>query len=328
MANPSASRTYSCTTRRRPTIPRVGRCRSNSHAPCSAPMWCRLRQHLHPGVPNLTLVTPYRGADASTVLLSMERLLVSPAHERTSTAPKSAGASDSGRTAVPTRTKSSITGFPAPLEYDSGNSSRGSTCAGKRSLPNFQGGAGRGTPARPSSRLALRVMSRAPHRPHEGAKVRRNRMARSLSQRFIGTPGPGTLHRFLRNRGVRSIGVAVTDIEVVTGDIPISFLLGRRHLLPAAARWSPATRSTGLEGGAQEGRSKLASDLFGAPRTTSCGRTQVFDVGIPDKFVRLADLANRPIRCVGAVQPGQPSRDWNRRNISAADGRDRMASPP
>jgi len=136
--------------------------------------------------------------------------------------------------------------------------------------------------------------------PMRGPRFRCNPTARSVSPP-ASAPRARTFHR-PGQIAADQLGVAVTDVDVVTGDTD-QFYWGAGTF---------ASRGAVVAGNAVNEASKvvrkkalkLASDLFECAEETSCSRRQSLDRRIPEKIRqprRSSTLAN-PMR--GAVQPG------------------------
>ena len=138
--------------------------------------------------------------------------------------------------------------------------------------------------------------------PYEGAKVQVQSNGKVSVATGIGTQGQGHFTVFAQI-AADQLGVAVTDVDVVTGDTD-QFYWGAGTF---------ASRGAVVAGNAVNEASKvvrkkalkLASDLFEcAEEDLVLEDGKVSIVGIPEKFVRLGDLANQANPMRGAVQPG------------------------
>ncbi len=138
--------------------------------------------------------------------------------------------------------------------------------------------------------------------PYEGAKVQVQSNGKVSVATGIGTQGQGHFTVFAQI-AADQLGVAVTDVDVVTGDTD-QFYWGAGTF---------ASRGAVVAGNAVNEASKvvrkkalkLASDLFECSEedlVLEDGKVSI--VGIPEKFVRLGDLASRANPMRGAVQPG------------------------
>jgi CO/xanthine dehydrogenase Mo-binding subunit len=138
--------------------------------------------------------------------------------------------------------------------------------------------------------------------PYEGAKVHVQSNGKVSVATGIGTQGQGHF-TVLAQIAADQLGVAVTDIDVVTGDTD-QFYWGAGTF---------ASRGAVVAGNAVNEASKvvrkkalkLASDLFEcAEEDLVLEGGKVSIVGIPEKFVMLGDLARQANPMRGAVQPG------------------------
>jgi aerobic carbon-monoxide dehydrogenase large subunit len=138
--------------------------------------------------------------------------------------------------------------------------------------------------------------------PYEGAKVQVQSNGKVSVATGIGTQGQGHFTVFAQI-AADQLGVAVTDVNVVTGDTD-QFYWGAGTF---------ASRGAVVAGNAVNEASKvvrkkalkLASDLFECSEddlVIEDGKVSI--VGIPEKFVKLGDLANRANPMRGAVEPG------------------------
>jgi len=138
--------------------------------------------------------------------------------------------------------------------------------------------------------------------PYEGAKVQVQSNGKVSVATGIGTQGQGHFTVFAQI-AADQLGVAVTDVDVVTGDTD-QFYWGAGTFASRGAvvagnavnEASTAVRKKAL---------KLASDLFEcAEEDLVLEDGKVSIVGIPEKFVSLGDLAGHANPMRGAVQPG------------------------
>jgi carbon-monoxide dehydrogenase large subunit len=252
---------------------------------------------------NLTLVTPYRGAGRQHGVFVMERLLDLAAHEL-----------NIDRVEIRRRNLIPPEAFPynneiiyqdfQPLEYDSGNYEPVLDMAleaiGYEAFPEEQ------AEARLQGRhLGIGVACYVEGTgigPYEGAKVHVQSNGKVSVATGIGTQGQGHF-TVLAQIAADQLGVAVTDVDVVTGDTD-QFYWGAGTF---------ASRGAVVAGNAVNEASKvvrkkalkLASDLFEcAEEDLVLEGGKVSIVGIPEKFVMLGDLARQANPMRGAVQPG------------------------
>jgi aerobic carbon-monoxide dehydrogenase large subunit len=252
---------------------------------------------------NLTLVTPYRGAGRQHGVFVMERLLDIAAHEL-----------NIDRAEIRRRNLIPPDAFPynneivyqdfQPLEYDSGNYEPVLDMA----LEAI------GYSAFREQQAAARVQGRyigigvacyvegTGIGPYEGAKVQVQSNGKVSIATGIGTQGQGHFTA-LAQIAADQLGVAVTEVDVVTGDTD-QFYWGAGTFASRGAvvagnavnEASKAVRKKAL---------KLASDLFECAEedlVLEHGRVSI--IGIPEKFVSLGDLARQANPMRGAVQPG------------------------
>jgi CO/xanthine dehydrogenase Mo-binding subunit len=251
---------------------------------------------------NLPIVTPYRGAGRQHGVFVMERLLDIAAHElgidpadirRRNLIPSDA---------FPYNNQIIYQDFAA-LTYDSGNYEPVLDMAldaiGYRTFRQEQ------ATARAQGRhLGLGVACYVEGTgigPYEGAKVQVQSSGKVSIATGIGTQGQGHFTVFAQI-AAEQLGVEVGDVDVVTGDTD-QFYWGAGTFASRGAvvagnavnEASKAVRKKAL---------KLASDLFECSEddlVLENGRVSI--VGIPEKFVRLGDLASRANPMRGAVEP-------------------------
>ncbi len=252
---------------------------------------------------NLTLVTPYRGAGRQHGVFVMERLLDFAAHEL-----KIDRAEIRRRNLIPAHA------FPydneiifqdfKPLRYDSGNYEPVLDMAleaiGYGDFREEQAAA-----RRQGRHLGIGVACYVEGTgigPYEGAKVQVQSNGKVSIATGVGTQGQGHFTVFAQI-AAEQLGVAVTDVDVVTGDTD-QFYWGAGTF---------ASRGAVVAGNAVNEASKvvrkkalkLASDLFEcAEEDLVLENGKVSIVGVPEKFVSLGDLAGRANPMRGAVQPG------------------------
>jgi aerobic carbon-monoxide dehydrogenase large subunit len=252
---------------------------------------------------NLPIVTPYRGAGRQHGVFVMERLLDLAAHElgidpieirRRNLIPPNA---------FPYNNKIIYQDF-APLRYDSGNyepvldqaleTIGYTTFRDEQAAARLQG-----------RHLGIGVACYVEGTgigPYEGAKVQVQSNGKVSVATGIGTQGQGHFTVFAQI-AADQLGVAVSDVDVVTGDTD-QFYWGAGTF---------ASRGAVVAGNAVNEASKvvrkkalkLASDLFECSEddlVIENGRVSI--VGIPEKFVKLGDLASQANPMRGAVEPG------------------------
>src|SRR6266478_363559 len=252
---------------------------------------------------NKPIVTPYRGAGRQHGVFVIERLLDLAAHEL-----------DIDPVEIRRRNLIPPDAFPynneiiyqdfAPLRYDSGNYEpvldQALQTIGYKTFRDEQ------TAARQQGRhLGIGIACYVEGTgigPYEGAKVQVQSNGKVSVATGIGTQGQGHFTVFAQI-AADQLGVAVGDVDVITGDTD-QFYWGAGTF---------ASRGAVVAGNAVNEASKvvrkkalkLASDLFECSEddlVIENGKVSI--VGIPQKFVKLGDLANQANPMRGAVQPG------------------------
>jgi CO/xanthine dehydrogenase Mo-binding subunit len=252
---------------------------------------------------NLTLVTPYRGAGRQHGVFVMERLLDLAAHELNIDRAEIRRRNLIPADAFPYKNEIIYQDFQ-PLEYDSGNYEPVLDMAldaiGYKAFGEEQAAA-----RQQGRHLGLAVACYVEGTgvgPYEGAKVQVQSNGKVSVATGIGTQGQGHF-TVLAQIAADQLGVAVTDVDVVTGDTD-QFYWGAGTF---------ASRGAVVAGNAVNEASKvvrkkalkLASDLFEcAEEDLVLEDGKVSIVGIPEKFVSLADLARQANPMRGAVHPG------------------------
>jgi len=252
---------------------------------------------------NLPIVTPYRGAGRQHGVFVIERLLDLAAHEL-----------DIDPVEIRRRNLIPPDAFPynnqiiyqdfAPLRYDSGNYEpvldQALQTIGYRTFRDEQAAA-----HRQGRHLGIGVACYVEGTgigPYEGAKVQVQSNGKVSVATGIGTQGQGHFTVFAQI-AADQLGVAVGDVDVITGDTD-QFYWGAGTFASRGAvvagnavnEASKAVRKKAL---------KLASDLFECSEddlVLENGKVSI--VGIPEKFVKLGELAGRANPMRGAVEPG------------------------
>jgi carbon-monoxide dehydrogenase large subunit len=252
---------------------------------------------------NLPTVTPYRGAGRQHGVFVMERLLDFAANELNIDPAEIRRRNLIPPDAFPYKNEIIFQDF-TPLEYDSGNYEPVLDMAleaiGYKAFRDEQAA------ARLQGRhigigLACYVEGTGIG-PYEGAKVQVQSNGKVSVATGIGTQGQGHFTVFAQI-AADQLGVKVGDVDVVTGDTD-QFYWGAGTF---------ASRGAVVAGNAVNEASKvvrkkalkLASDLFECSEedlVIEDGKVSI--VGIPEKFVKLGDLASRANPMRGAVQPG------------------------
>jgi len=252
---------------------------------------------------NLPIVTPYRGAGRQHGVFVMERLLDFAAHELNIDPVEIRRRNLIPPDAFPYKNEIIYQDF-APLEYDSGNYEPVLDMAldiiGYSTFKQEQAA------ARLNGRhLGIGIACYVEGTgigPYEGAKVQVQSNGKVSVATGIGTQGQGHFTVFAQI-AADQLGVAVSDVNVVTGDTD-QFYWGAGTF---------ASRGAVVAGNAVNEASKvvrakalkLAGDLFEcaeADLVIDDGKVSI--IGIPEKFISLGDLARQANPMRGAVQPG------------------------
>ena len=251
---------------------------------------------------NLPIVTPYRGAGRQHGVFVMERLLDLAAHElgidpadirRRNLIPPDA---------FPYNNQIIYQDFAA-LTYDSGNYEPVLDMA-LDAIGYARFKAEQATARAQGRHLGLGVACYVEGTgigPYEGAKVQVQSNGKVSIATGIGTQGQGHFTVFAQI-AAEQLGVEVGDVDVVTGDTD-QFYWGAGTFASRGAvvagnavnEASKAVRKKAL---------KLASDLFECSEddlVIDGGKVSI--VGIPERFVKLGDLASRANPMRGAVEP-------------------------
>src|SRR5258705_96061 len=138
--------------------------------------------------------------------------------------------------------------------------------------------------------------------PYEGAKVQVQSNGKVSVATGIGTQGQGHFTVFAQI-AADQLGVAVTDVDVVTGDTDQFYwgagTFASRGAVVAGNAVNEASRSV------RQKALKLASDIFECSEDDLVIENgSVGIVGIPGKVIRLGELAQRTNPMRGAVKPG------------------------
>jgi aerobic carbon-monoxide dehydrogenase large subunit len=138
--------------------------------------------------------------------------------------------------------------------------------------------------------------------PYEGAKVQVQANGKVSVATGIGTQGQGHFTSFAQI-AADQLGVDVTDVDVVTGDTDQFYwgagTFASRGAVVAGNAVNEASRAV------RKKALKLASDAFECSEddlVIADGKVSI--TGIPEKFIRLGELAQRANPMRGAVKPG------------------------
>jgi aerobic carbon-monoxide dehydrogenase large subunit len=251
---------------------------------------------------NLPIVTPYRGAGRQHGVFVMERLLDLAAHELDIDPAEIRRRNLIPPDAFPYNNQIIYQDF-APLTYDSGNYEPVLDMALDAigyAVFRAEQAAARAQGRHLGIGVACYVEGTGIG-PYEGAKVQVQSNGKVSIATGIGTQGQGHFTVFAQI-AAEQLGVSVSDVDVVTGDTD-QFYWGAGTFASRGAvvagnavnEASKAVRKKAL---------KLASDLFECSEddlVIDGGKVSI--VGIPEKFVKLGDLASRANPMRGAVEP-------------------------
>ena len=253
---------------------------------------------------NLTIVTPYRGAGRQHGVFVIERLLDLAAHElgidpaeirRRNLIPKDA---------FPYDNEIIFQDF-TPLRYDSGDyeptldkalAAIGYDQFIREEQPRLRA-AGRCV----GIGIACYVEGTGIG-PYEGARVQVRTNGKVSVATGVGTQGQGHFTSFAQIVADQ-LGVDVTDVDVVTGDTDRFYWGAGTFASRGAVVAGNAVNEASLA--VRKKALKLASDAFEcAEEDLVLADGKVSIVGIPEKFIRLGELAQRANPMRGAVKPG------------------------
>ncbi len=254
---------------------------------------------------NLTIVTPYRGAGRQHGVFVIERLLDLAAHElgidpRRNPPPQS---HSDGRVSVQERDH--LPGLSRRSNMTAAITSRCSTRRWPRSATISSSGKSSRSCARKdaASASASPAMSRAPASVLTKAPRFRCRANGKVSVATgIGTQGQGHFTSFAQIVADQ-LGVDVTDVDIVTGDTDRFYWGAGTFASRGAVVAGNAVNEASLA--VRKKALKLASDAFECSEedlVLADGKVSI--TGIPEKFIRLGELAQRANPMRGAVKPG------------------------
>src|SRR5882757_1778355 len=253
---------------------------------------------------NKPMVTPYRGAGRQHGVFVIERLLDIAAYELGIDRAEIRRRNFILPDAFPYNNEIIYQDF-APLEYDSGNYApildKALDAIGYAQFRNEEQPRLRAQGRHLGIALACYVEGTGIG-PYEGAKVQVQANGKVNVATGIGTQGQGHFTVFAQI-AADQLGVAVTDVDVVTGDTD-QFYWGAGTFASRGA----VVAGNAVNEAAKVVRKKalkLTSDLFEcAEEDLVIDDGKVSIVGIPEKFVKLGDLANHANPMRGAVEPG------------------------
>jgi CO/xanthine dehydrogenase Mo-binding subunit len=251
----------------------------------------------------LPIVTPYRGAGRQHGVFVMERLLDLAAYELNMDRAEIRRINLIPADAFPYDNAIIYQDF-APLSYDSGNYEPVLDMA--LEAIGYAGFKREQIAARAQGRhiglgLACYVEGTGIG-PYEGAKVQVQPNGKVSIATGIGTQGQGHFTVFAQI-AADQLGIAVADIEVVTGDTDQFYwgagTFASRGAVVAGNAVNEASRVV------RQKALKLASDLFECSEddlVIADGKVSL--IGVPGKFVTMGELAARANPMRGAVKPG------------------------
>jgi carbon-monoxide dehydrogenase large subunit len=253
---------------------------------------------------NLPIVTPYRGAGRQHGVFVMERLLDLAAHELKIDPAEIRRRNLIPPDAFPYKNEIIYQDFE-PLEYDSGNYEpvldKALEAIGYKQFIREEQPKLRAQGRCVGIGVACYVEGTGIG-PYEGAKVQVQSNGKVNVATGIGTQGQGHFTSFAQIVA-DELGVDVTDVDIVTGDTDQFYwgagTFASRGAVVAGTAVSEASRAV------RKKALRLASDAFECSEedlVLADGKVSI--VGIPQKFIRLGDLAERANPMRGAVAPG------------------------
>jgi CO/xanthine dehydrogenase Mo-binding subunit len=253
---------------------------------------------------NLPIVTPYRGAGRQHGVFVMERLLDLAAHALNITPAEIRRRNLIPSDAFPYNNEIIYQDFQ-PLCYDSGNYEPvldkaleviGYTEFVEQEQPKL-----RAQGRHVGISIACYVEGTGIG-PYEGAKVQVQTNGKVNIATGIGTQGQGHFTSFAQI-AADQLGVDPTDVDIVTGDTDQFYwgagTFASRGAVVAGNAVNEASRVV------RQKALKLASDVFECSEddlVLADGKVSI--IGIPEKFIRLGELAQRANPMRGAVKPG------------------------
>jgi aerobic carbon-monoxide dehydrogenase large subunit len=253
---------------------------------------------------NLPIVTPYRGAGRQHGVFVMERLLDLAAHELKIDPAEIRRRNLIPPDAFPYKNEIIYQDFE-PLEYDSGNYEpvldKALEAIGYKQFIREEQPKLRAQGRCVGIGVACYVEGTGIG-PYEGAKVQVQSNGKVNVATGIGTQGQGHFTSFAQIVA-DELGVDVTDVDIVTGDTDQFYwgagTFASRGAVVAGTAVSEASRAV------RKKALRLASDAFECSEedlVLADGKVSI--TGIPQKFIRLGDLAERANPMRGAVAPG------------------------
>jgi carbon-monoxide dehydrogenase large subunit len=253
---------------------------------------------------NLPIVTPYRGAGRQHGVFVMERLLDLAAHELGIDPAEIRRRNLIPADAFPYKNGIIYQDF-SQLEYDSGNYEpvldQALEAIGYKEFVEQEQPKLRAQGRHVGIGIVCYVEGTGIG-PYEGAKVQVQANGKVSVATGIGTQGQGHFTS-LAQIAADQLGVDVTDVDIITGDTDQFYwgasTFASRGAVVAGNAVNEAARVV------RQKALKLASDAFECSEddlVLADGKVSI--VGIPEKFIRLGELAQRANPMRGAVKPG------------------------
>jgi aerobic carbon-monoxide dehydrogenase large subunit len=253
---------------------------------------------------NLTIVTPYRGAGRQHGVFVIERLLDLAAHELNIDPAEIRRRNLIPKDAFPYKNEIIYQDF-APLEYDSGNYEpvldKALAAIGYENFIREDQPKLRAQGRHVGISIACYVEGTGIG-PYEGAKVQVRTNGKVSVATGVGTQGQGHFTSFAQIVADQ-LGVDVTDVDIVTGDTDRFYWGAGTFASRGAVVAGNAVNEASLA--VRKKALKFASDAFEcAEEDLVLADGKVSIAGIPEKFIRLGELAQRANPMRGAVKPG------------------------
>jgi carbon-monoxide dehydrogenase large subunit len=253
---------------------------------------------------NLPIVTPYRGAGRQHGVFVIERLLDLAAHALNIDPAEIRRRNFIPTDAFPYKNEIIYQDF-APLEYDSGNYepvlNKALEAIGYDQFIREEQPKLRAQGRCVGIGIACYVEGTGIG-PYEGARVQVRTNGKVSVATGIGTQGQGHFTSFAQIVADQ-LGVDVTDVDIVTGDTDRFYWGAGTFASRGAVVAGNAVNEASLA--VRKKALKLASEAFECAEddlVLADGKVSI--VGIPEKFIRLGDLAQRANPMRGAVKPG------------------------
>jgi aerobic carbon-monoxide dehydrogenase large subunit len=253
---------------------------------------------------NLPIVTPYRGAGRQHGVFVIERLLDLAAHALNIDPAEIRRRNFIPTDAFPYKNEIIYQDF-APLEYDSGNYepvlNKALEAIGYDQFIREEQPKLRAQGRCVGIGIACYVEGTGIG-PYEGARVQVRTNGKISVATGIGTQGQGHFTSFAQIVADQ-LGVDVTDVDIVTGDTDRFYWGAGTFASRGAVVAGNAVNEASLA--VRKKALKLASEAFECAEddlVLADGKVSI--VGIPEKFIRLGDLAQRANPMRGAVKPG------------------------